>query len=332
VIIAGLAVIVLLSTSFFIVNPEEQALVLLLGKVKTTYDSEQKKEVPLIYQPGLHFKLPFGLEKNYNVLTQKVHKEEFGFRTDQPGKNTIYSAQDYPEESIMLTGDKNIVDVEWIIQYKIEDPIAWLFHVEEPEQTIRDISRSVINRLVGDQPILQLGSRRQMIETQAVELMNKLFTKYQLGINVNTVALQDILPPEGNVYDAFEDVNKAEQDRQRIINEGNEKYNKTVTEAQGQAQKMIEEAEGWATARINQANGDVARFRQVYEEYRKAPNVTKTRLYIEMYEDVFGKSPDTDLIDRNMKNFIPLKQLGETKTASRPEIKPQATEQQGGTQ
>jgi len=300
IIIAVIVVIILISTSVFVVDQKERGVVLTFGQLNR------------IVGPGLNFKAPFGIEKSFNVPTEVVFKEEFGFRTEQAGIDTIYSSRDFPDESIMLTGDKNIVDVEWIIQYRIADPVAWLFNVRDQNKTIRDISQSVINQLVGDRTIFGvIGSERSNIEFQSQQLMADRFDTYALGIRVTAVALQDILPPEGPVRNAFEDVNKAEQDKQRTINEGQEAYNQAIPEARGAAQRVIQEARGYAAARVNQAKGDVSRFSAVLEEYRRSPDVTTSRLYIEMYEDVFADETDTDLIDRNLENFIPLKQLGD---------------------
>jgi len=210
----------------------------------------------------------------------------------------------------MLTGDLNIVDVEWIIQYRIVEPKSWLFHVESKSQTIRDISQSVINQLVGDRTIFDvIGSERANIEVLAQEQMNQYFEKYGLGINVTTVKLQNIVPPKGEVQDAFEDVNKAIQDMERLINEGKEAYNKEIPKAQGDAARIIQISEGYAAERVNEAKGDIARFKSVFAEYRTTREVTRSRLYIEMIEDVFGAKEGTDLIDRNLNNFIPLKNL-----------------------
>jgi membrane protease subunit HflK len=298
IIIVVVLAIVLVSSSVFVVDQKEQGVVLRFGKLHR------------IVEPGLNFKIPFRIERNYNVPTQVVFKAEYGFRTETAGIETIYSARDYPGESIMLTGDKNIVDVEWIIQYRIVDPVAWLFNVRNQSKTIGDISQGVINQLVGDRTIFGvIGGERQNIEIHGKDLMNERFSSYNLGIHVTTVALQDILPPVGAVRDAFEDVNKAEQDKQRSINEGRESYNQAIPEEQGAAKRLIQEAKGYAAARVNQAKGDVARFKSVLTEYRRSPDVTTTRLYIEMYEEVFGKETGTDLIDRNLQNFIPLKQL-----------------------
>jgi len=291
--------LILLFSSFFVVDQREEAVVLNLGKFSRQVG------------PGLHFKIPFGVEKNYNVPTQRILKEEFGFRTLESGVVSTYSNADFSSESIMLTGDLNIVDVEWIIQYQITDARAWLFGVENKEKTIRDISQSVINMLVGDRTIFDvIGSERANIEVQGAQMMNELYKSYGLGIRVTTVKLQNIVPPKGPVQDAFEDVNKAIQDRSRLINEGKEAYNQAIPKATGQAEQTIQEAQGYATARVNEAKGDVARFVAVLGEYRQAPDIVRTRLYYEMYDRVFGGDSSTDLVDKNLKNFLPLKNVG----------------------
>jgi membrane protease subunit HflK len=298
VVVIVLLLVIAGFTSFFVVDQTEQSIVLRFGRMNR------------VVEPGLHFKLPFSIEKNFNVPTQQVLKQEFGFRMDQPGVTSIRSTQDFPNESIMLTGDLNIVDVEWIIQFRIDDPFNWLFKVQDRNKTIRDISQSVINQLVGDRAILDvIGAERANIELQSQDLMNSLFDEYELGIRVTTVKLQNIVPPAGAVQNAFEDVNKAIQDRSRLINEGKEAYNEAIPRAKGEAQQLIEEAEGYAVQRVNRARGDVARFSDVLAEYRKAPEVTRSRLYLEMMEEVFGKAEGTDLIDKNLNNFIPFKPL-----------------------
>ena len=327
--IAVIIVLVLIFSSWFIVDQTEEAAVLLFGKFSR------------IVGPGAHWKLPFGIEKNYNVPTQRILKEEFGFRTEKPGVVSVYSSQDYSAESIMLTGDLNIVEVEWIIQYQITDARQWLFNVDNPEKTIRDISQSAINQLVGDRTIFDvIGSERANIESQGQDMMNELFKRYGLGIRVVTVKLQNIVPPKGSVQDAFEDVNKAIQDRSRLINEGKEAYNQAIPKASGEAQQTIQEAEGYASQRVNTAIGDVARFNAVLGEYRRAPDIVRTRLYYEMYDEVFGSAPaSTDLIDKNLKNFIPLKSLGGPAPAA-PTAAPEASsaepaapaQSQGGSQ
>jgi membrane protease subunit HflK len=217
----------------------------------------------------------------------------------------------------MLTGDLNIVDVEWIIQYRINDPKAWLFTVSDRQKTIRDISQSVLNNLVGDRLILGvIGPDRQKIQDNAVIMMNEIFSKYDLGITVTQVQLQNIVPPAG-VQDAFEDVNKAIQDMNRLINEGKEAYNAEIPKAKGQADQLIEIAQGYSTERVNKAKGDVARFASVLDEYRKAPDVTRKRLYYEMMNEVFEGNEGVDLIDKSLSNMLPVKILDGAKEAVR---------------
>jgi len=294
------AVVALFGTSFFVVDTTERAVVTTLGKFTSVAD------------PGLHWKFPFGIQRNYNVRTEVVQVEEFGYRTERSGVQTIYSSQEYPNEATMLTGDLNIVDVEWIIQYRIIDPKAWLFNVSasERKQTIRDISQSAMNMLVGDQTILNvLGPQRVAIETSCLEIMNEILSSYDIGVKIIAVKLQNIVPPKG-VQEAFEDVNKAIQDMNRLINEGKEAYNQEIPKARGQADQMIQIAQGYAAERVNKARGDVARFASVYSEYRKSPEVTRERLYYEMIEQVFEGETSVELIDKELSNFIPLKTLG----------------------
>ncbi|MCK5058836.1 MAG: FtsH protease activity modulator HflK [Candidatus Aminicenantes bacterium] len=301
IVVIGLILLIGFS-SFYMVDQKEEAVILLLGKYNR------------ITGPGLHFKLPFGIEKNYNVPTQRILKEEFGFKTERPGVTTSYSRGDYSHESIMLTGNLNIVDVQWIIQYRITNARHWLFNVHNQGKTIRDISQSVINLLVGDRTIFDvIGSERANIELRGQERMNEFFKLYQIGATVTTVKLQNIVPPKGAVQDAFEDVNKSIQDSNRLINEGKEAYNKSIPRARGQAQQVIQAAEGYAQKKVNLAKGDVARFLAVLGEYRKNPRLTRMRLYYEMFEEVFKEAGDTDLIDKNLKNFIPFKSIQDKK-------------------
>ena len=296
IIVAGA---VLMGTSFFVVDTTERAVVTTFGKYTSTAD------------PGLHWKAPFGIQRNYNVKTEVVQVEEFGYRTDRAGVQTIYSSQEYPQEATMLTGDLNIVDVEWIIQYRITDPKAWLFNftASERTRTIRDISRSTMNMLVGDRTILNvLGPERVAIEVNCIAIMNETLTSYNMGVKIIAVKLQNIVPPKG-VQEAFEDVNKAIQDMNRLINEGKEAYNQEIPKARGQADQQIQIARGYATERVNRARGDVARFASVYTEYRKAPEVTRERLYYEMVEQVFEGETSVQLIDKELSNFIPLMNL-----------------------
>ena len=282
---------------FYIVDETENAVITRFGKYQETVGA------------GLHFKLPFGIDKSYTVPVKVVQTEQFGFKTVKSGRNNEY-INNIGTESTMLTGDLNIVDVEWIIQYRIVDPKQWLFGVYEKEQTIRDISRSVINELVGDRAILAvMGSERTSIETLALDKMNSYFENLGLGISVIAVKLQNIVPPSG-VQDAFEDVNKATQDMNRFINEGKEAYNAEIPKAQGEADRLLQVAQGYAAERVNMAKGDVARFNAVYEEYKRSPKVTKERIYLETMDEIFGSEKKPELIDGELDNVLPVKTLG----------------------
>lgn len=298
VVIGVVVLFAIIVSSVFVVDQRETAVVLRFGRFLR------------LANEGLHFKLPFGIDRNINVETEQIKKLEFGYRTERAGVQTVFSAQDFPDESVMLTGDLNIVDVEWSIQYRIVNARDYLFKVLDQEKTLRDISQSVINQLVGDRAILDvIGTERENIEGIGQQRMNEIFNSYELGIRVTALKLQNIVPPKGAVQNAFEDVNKAIQDRSRFIEEGKEAYNQAIPRARGQALQIIQEAEGYREERINRAHGDTARFRAVYEEYRLNPEVTRSRLYFEMFEDVFVTADGTDLIDRNLDNFIPLKNL-----------------------
>ena len=295
-IVIGIAGLILLGTSVFVVDQTEQAVITRFGRFVG------------IREPGLQVKLPFGIDRNYTVNVKTVQSEEFGFRTMRNGNMPQAASQ--TSESVMLTGDLNFIDVGWIIQYRIENPRAWVFNVRERRETIRDVSRSVINMLVGDRTIMDImGSERSSIETEALVLMNSTFRGYELGINVIAVQLQSTAAPAG-VQQAFEDVNRAIQDRDRLINEGLQSYNEEIPKARGEAEKMIQVAQGYYTERVNRARGDVARFNSVYEEYRRAPEVTRQRLYYEMIEEVFKDEDGMTIIDRNLDNFLPLMNLG----------------------
>lgn len=291
--------LILSFTGFFIVDQTEDAVITRFGKYTKTVG------------PGLHFKVPLGIDRAYNVPTKSIQTEQFGFRTLKGGIQNTYQ-DNLTKESTMLTGDLNIVDVEWIIQYRINDPRAWLFNVHEDvrKTTIRDISQAVINTLVGDRGILDvIGPERPAIEANALTMMNDQLREFGLGVSITTVQLQNIVPPAG-VQSAFEDVNKAIQDMNRLINEGKEAYNAEIPKAAGEAEKLVQQAQGYAAERVNRANGDVARFKAVYAEYVKAPEVTRRRLYLETIEALFGTEKGTTLIDKKLENFLPISNLG----------------------
>ncbi len=296
VVLALIAILVF--TSLYMVDQSEQAVVLRFGKQHKIADA------------GLQIKLPFGIDRIIKVPITVEQTMEFGFRTIESGINTRYSKNNFDSESVMLTGDLNIVSVEWSIRYRIVDPASWLFNVNNRDKTIRDVSQSVMNELVGDRAILDvIGDERTSIEIKGKEMMNDILNEYNLGININLLKLQTILPPEGTVRNAFEDVNKAIQDMKGFISEGKQAYNTEIPKASGQARQMIQQAEGYASGRVNRANGDIARFNSVYEEYINNRSVTRSRIYYEMMEEVLSNNSNIDLIDKNLDNFLPLKNL-----------------------
>jgi membrane protease subunit HflK len=294
-VVIGIVIVILLGTIFYIVDQTEEAVVTRFGRFYS------------INGPGLHFKLPFGIDRHYVVNVKNVQTEQFGFRTLSSGVSSTYTNQ--TNEATMLTGDLNIIEMEWIIQYRIVDPKAWVFNVMERTETIQDVSRSVINMLVGDRAIMEImGSERSIIEVEGADIMNETFRNYGLGISVIAVKLQNIDPPAG-VQEAFDDVNKAIQDMNRSINEGQQVYNEEIPKAKGEADRRVQIAQGYATERVNQAHGEVERFNFVYNEYRRAPEVTRQRLYYEMIEEIFKEDTGTTLVDRDLDNFLPLKNL-----------------------
>lgn len=259
---------------------------------------------------GASFVIPF-VEKVHRVEVTTVQKEEFGFRTKQSSVRSQYE-NDLVNESEMLTGDLNIINVEWVVQYKITDAKAWLFNVaaDQRTKTIRDVSKAVMNSLVGDRAIFSImGSERNNIARLSTEMMNEQFSVLKLGITVLSVQLQNVVPPR-QVQEAFEDVNIAIQDMNRLINEGQKVYNEELPKAKGEGLRLLQEAEGYAANRVNTAKGDVARFNAVYAEYVKSPQITRRRLYLETMSDVLSNADNITLIDKSLDNLLPIKELG----------------------
>jgi len=294
-IIAGLVAIIVLASSVFIVGQAERAVITRFGRYVGTRN------------PGLQIKIPF-IERHHIVNTGAVQTEQFGFRTIRAGAGTAHAR--HFAEATMLTGDLNIVEVEWIVQYRIENARAWTFNVMDRIPTIRDISRSAINELVGDRTIMDvMGRERSAIESEAQTIMSERFNSYGLGINVLTVQLLNVGPPAG-VQHAFEDVNMAIQDMERLISDGMRAYNEAIPRARGEGERLVQVAQGYAVERVNRARGDVARFLAVLEEYEQAPAVTRRRLYYEMMEEIFSNMEGAVLVDHNLRNFLPMLNLG----------------------
>ena len=287
-------VLIVVSTMFYKINHNELGVVLFLGKYIRTST------------PGLHVKLPLGIETVTPVKVKKIFKEEFGFRSLQAGVRTRYSAQSYSDESLMLTGDLNALDVTWIVQFRVKDPVKLLYQIRTPVATIRDISEVVMRRLVGDYSVDEvLTTKRAEINDLAEIELQKVLDSYESGIDIVTVKLQDVTPP-AKVQAAFNEVNEAKQEKERTINQALQAYNKIIPKARGEAEKMVLEAEAYAVNRINRAKGDAHRFTAVLTEYRNAPKVTRTRLYLESLEQVMKRPKEKFIIDSSQKSLLPL--------------------------
>ncbi len=310
--IAPLAVLALLLiaglwSSIYTVQPEGEAVVKRFGRVVA------------IREPGLHFKLPFGIDRAIFVPTARVLKEEFGFRTVDAGQRSSYQkSRAHQDESLMLTGDLKVIDVEWVVQYRIADPDRFLHQVRNPSATIRDISEAVMRRIVGN----SLGSdvlteKRVQVATQARVELQEVLDSFGIGVAIGTIELQDVTPPE-LVKPAFNEVNQAEQERERLINEAEKRRNQVVPRAEGQAKQIIAEAEGYAAERVNRARGEAERFGAILAEYRNAPAVTRQRLFLETIDRVFPRLGRVLVVEKGVAAPIPLLHMDDRRSLSPP--------------
>ncbi|UCE20534.1 MAG: FtsH protease activity modulator HflK [Gemmatimonadota bacterium] len=297
-IIGAILVLIILVTSFYQIGPDEVGVIKRFGAYVTTT------------QPGLHLKLPFGIETVTKVRVKYVFKEEFGFRTLKAGVRSQYARDKSLEESLMLTGDLNSAVVEWIVQYKVKDPVAFLFHVRGITKTIRDISEAVTRQVVGDRSVDEviILSRRE-IALECQEKIQKRLDTYETGIDVVTVELKDVNPPDP-VKPSFNEVNEAKQEKDKMVNEAWEAYNKAVPKAEGEAEKTIRQAEGYALNRVNRAQGDANKFQAIWAEYSRAKDVTRRRLYLEALSNVLPNIQKKVILDEDAKSLVPLLQLG----------------------
>ena len=283
-------------TSFYTVQPEQRAVVKRFGSVTGITD------------PGLHFKIPFGIDQIQLVATERVLKQEFGFRTrgTRQGESSTYSAAEFEDESLMLTGDLNMIDVEWVVQYRIDDPIKFLYQMREPTRTLRDISESVMRRIVGNMlgsEVLTIG--RVEIQQKAGDEIQEILDQYDAGIRISTVEMQDVVPPRA-VQPAFNEVNEARQERERMINEAQKRVNQEIPNAEGAALRTVAEAEGYATERVNRAVGESARFSAVLHEYQQAPVVTRSRLYLETLNEMLPDIGQILVVQDGQMSPLPL--------------------------
>jgi len=295
-----LVVVLLLAGSFYQISPDEMGVIQRFGKfVRTT-------------EPGLHFKLPLGIEMLTKVPVQQQLKQEFGFRTSSPGVHSEYAApEDAMREAVMLTGDLNVLNVEWIVQYKIKDPYKYLFKMRAAQSTFRDMNEAVVRRVIGDNSVDEvLTTGRDRLAHEAREALQSLCNLYEIGIEISQLIFQDINPPDP-VKPSFNEVNESLQEKERKINEAWAEYNNEIPKATGVAEQAIRSAEGYATERVNNAKGDASRFTAVYQEYARAPLVTRKRLYLETLNDVLQKISKKIIMDGQQKNLLPLLNLNE---------------------
>jgi len=287
-------------SSFFRINPSEVGVILRLGAYSRTTPS------------GLHFKIPY-IDRLYKVDVENIRKEEFGFRNQTTGQQSTFARRDYDNESLMLTADKNVINVAWIVQYRVADPYTYLFKVANVRQSIRDNSESVTRRIVGNMDFDYVLSNRDLlaasVRKELQEQLDRLFPKGRSGVNIGTVQFQDINPPD-QVKPAFNEVNEADQDMKRLVNEAQETYNRVIPKASGDAKKIIEEAHGYKAQRINDAKGETQRFMDILKEYKNAPEVTRKRMYLETMKDILPTVQSVYVIDKDQQaSPIPLLNL-----------------------
>lgn len=294
-LIFAVVLTILLISSLFQIQPEETGLITRFGKHVRTVES------------GLNAKLPF-IETIYKVPVERQQKLEFGFRTQSADVRTSYSRTDsrMKDESLMLTGDLNLASVEWVVQFRVDQPYNYLFKVREAEQTLRDISEAVMRQVVGDRTVNEvLTVGRAEIASKAKQIIQEISREYSLGVQIAQVVLQNVNPPDP-VKKAFNAVNEAQQEKETMINQANSEYNKVIPKAKGQAKETIQKAEGYAVKRINTAEGEISRFNDLYSEYVKAPEVTKRRIYLETLQDVIPKLGDKIITPGEGNNMLPL--------------------------
>ncbi len=306
-----LAVVAALWGSYYQIQPEEVGLVTRFGAYTGTS------------QPGPHFKLPL-VDRVFRVPVKRQLKEEFGFRTQRAGVQTDYdeSSDQNALESRMLTGDLNVADVEWIVQYRIADAYKYVFNVRNVGMTLRDMAEGSMRKVVGDHSVSEvLTIGREAIQVKAKEALQLTCDRYGTGIHIEQLVLQDVNPPTP-VRDSFNEVNQAIQERERSVNQAWAKYNSIIPKARGSALQTMQSSEGYATERVNRARGEVARFRSLQQEYAKAPAVTRSRLYLETMSDVVPRAQQRTFIDDRLKGLLPVfTQTGPTAPSVK-EVKP----------
>jgi membrane protease subunit HflK len=310
IIIAALSVLViwLVFASYYQIEPDEIGVIRRLGRYVETSE------------PGPHFKIPL-IETVTKVPVQRQLKMEFGFRsqtvpgeraqtrqTDRPAARTTYqgTTSEFLRESLMLTGDLNVAVVDWIVQYKIKDPYKYLFKVRNVEETLRFLSEAAMRFVVGDHSVNEvLTTGRQVVATKAKDLLQQFAERYECGVDIQQVVLQDVNPPDP-VKPSFNEVNQAIQEKERAINESQAEMNKEIPRARGEAEQSVRAAEGYAIERVNRSRGEAERFLAIYEEYRKAPDITRRRMYVETMVKVLPLVGNKVIVDESAKGLTPI--------------------------
>lgn len=295
--ILALAVVFFGASTFYTVEVDEVGVVQRFGRFIR------------ISQPGLNFKLPTGIEKVTKVKVRRVYKEEFGFMADAPAqRGKVTPGTDNENVSLMLTGDLNVAVVPWIVQYRIKDPYNYLFKVRDVRQLLIDMSEASMRQVVGDRSINEVINKRAEIATEAQAVLQKELDQAESGIAIGTIEMKRTNVP-GPVQPAFNEVNQAVQEKEKLIYQAKEDYNKAIPSARGEAQRTVRTAEGYALDRINRAKGDASRFNAVYKEYVKAKDVTKRRIYLEHLRELFPKLGQKYIVDSDQKNLLPFLDL-----------------------
>jgi len=287
----------LILSSFYSVGTDEVGVIRRFGKYITTS------------QPGLHWKLPFNIDKLDLVKVTRIFKEEFGFRTVSSGVNTQFSSKSYLDESLMLTGDLNILEVTWIVQFRIKDPVNVLFDIADARETVRDLSEAVMHQVIGDTTVGEaLTTRRIELNQEVKDKLQTILDSYHSGIQIEEVKLQDVNPPD-EVKPSFNEVNQAKQEKEKVINEAWEAYNKAIPKARGEAEKTVSVSEGYSLQRVNEAKGDAAKFLATWTAYKEAKEVTRRRLYLETLDEVLPKAGKVYIVEPKGHGILPLLNL-----------------------
>jgi membrane protease subunit HflK len=282
-------------SSFYTIQPGEVGIILQFGKTNRTTD------------PGLHFKVPY-IEELHKVDVESVRKEEFGFRTRIPGTQSVLDRRGFDMESLMVTGDKNVIDVAWIVQYKVKDPVHFLFKVRDVPKAVRDLSEKVIRRNVGNMDFDYVLGNREILASGAKRELQGELDNLECGVKIVALQMQDITPPDP-VKPAFNEVNEADQDMKRLVNEAEETYNRIIPKAKGDAKKIVEEAHGYSAQRVNEAKGETNRFNSIVSEYLNAKEVTRRRMYLEAMQEILPNVDHVYVMNKDQKSLLPFLDL-----------------------